>query len=105
MAKMGRYCKAYPVSRLRGFGGWRESAENARREKREVEGQQVESQRPLTDEDFLYVHENLTVTDGVYLDENIIFAEVTPEWRRYCSEELGFEVPADIPPDDSANEG
>jgi len=103
MAKMGRYCKAYPLSRLRGFSGWQENMENARKEKHEVEGQQVELPRSLTNEDFLYLHENLTVTDGIYLDENIVYAEVTPEWQRYCNDELGYEVPADIPPDDSEN--
>lgn len=105
MAKMGRYCKAYPVSRLRGFSGWQENAQNTRKEKRKSEGVEFESPRELTDNDHLYLQEDFTVTDGVFLDENIIFADASPEWRRYCSEDLGFQIPADIPAADPDDEG
>ena len=43
--------------------------------------------------DLLYLQENYMVTDGVFLDENIIFDDVTPEWKDFCTHVLKFEVP------------
>jgi hypothetical protein len=93
MKTMGKYCKAYPVARLRQFSGWQENLLNLRNEKKEVDGKQVEVSRELTDDDHLYLQENLVVTDGIFLDENIIFDKVNEEWEQYCREVLKFEVP------------
>jgi hypothetical protein len=93
MAVMGRYCKAYPISRFREYKGWTEKAENARKETRIEDGREVEVERQLTDEDYLYLQENYVVTDGAFLDENIIFDDVTPEWKDFCARTLKFEVP------------
>ena len=93
MAKMGRYCKAYPVARFREFKGWAENAQNAREETQTVEGKEVLAPRPLTDSDFLYLQENFTITDGIFLDQNIIFDQVSPEWVEFCKSTLKFEIP------------
>ncbi|HEY6120511.1 MAG TPA: hypothetical protein VIV66_11155, partial [Pyrinomonadaceae bacterium] len=85
MSKMGKYCKAYMLPRFREFSGWTEISENARKEN--------DSPRPLTDGDFLYLQENFVVTDGIFMDENVIFANVTPEWIAFCTNVLKFEVP------------
>jgi hypothetical protein len=91
MAKMGKYCKAYPISSLRQFSGWSEKVENARKEKNQVDGKEVEVTRQLTDGDFLYLQEDFTVTDGVFIDENVIFDHPTPEWVGFCKNELKFD--------------
>lgn len=93
MKTMGRYCKAYPVSRLREFSGWSEATENLRKERKEVDGREVEVKRELSDKDYLYLQENFVVTDGIFLDENIIFDKVTPEWIDYCTNILMFKIP------------
>jgi hypothetical protein len=93
MATMGRYCKAYPIRRLREFSQWAECSENTRRETNEVDGKEVEVNRELTDEDFLYLQENYVVTDGIFIDENVIFDHVTPKWKDFCDRVLGFEIP------------
>lgn len=85
MAKMGKYCKAYMLPSFREFSGWNETAENARKENG--------SPRQLTDSDFLYLQENYTVTDGILIDENVIFNNVTPEWIAFCQSVLKFAVP------------
>lgn len=85
MPKMGKYCKAYMLPSFREFSGWKENSENARREN--------ESPRQLTDADFLYLQENFVVTDGIFIDENVIFDGVTPEWIAFCKNTLKFEVP------------
>lgn len=92
MTTIGKYCRAYPLSRLRQFSGWSEKAENARRITKEVNGEMVEVARELTDTDYVYLHTNFTVTDGIFIDENIIFSDVTPEWIEYCRNVLAQKV-------------
>lgn len=72
MATMGKYCKAYSLKQLREFSQWTEQNENTRKEKKEVEDQEFEINRQLTDDDFLYLQENYVVTDGIFQDENVI---------------------------------
>ncbi len=93
MATMGKYCKAYSLLQLREFSQWNERMKNVRIEKKEVDGKEVEVDRDLTDDDFLYLQENFVVTDGIYKDENIIFDDVTPEWKNFCTTKLSFEIP------------
>ena len=93
MATMGKYCRAYPITRFREYKGWTEKTENARKEKGAADGEEVEVERQLTDKDHLYLQESYVVTDGVFLDENIIFDDVTPEWKDFCAHALKFEVP------------
>jgi hypothetical protein len=87
MATMGKYCKAYLLKQLRAFRGWTERAEHARPEK------PAETPRPLTDDSIVYLQENYVVTDDIFQDEHILFDQVTPEWMKYCQEELHFEIP------------
>jgi hypothetical protein len=89
MTTLGVYCRAYQLSRLRQFPGWTEKAENARTIRKEVNGESVEVPRELTDADYVYLHIDFTVTDGIFIDENIIFNEVTPEWIEFCRNVLG----------------
>jgi hypothetical protein len=84
MTTLGKYCKAYPLARLREFAGWNERAENARSITKEVNGEKVTMARELTDADYVYLQINFTVTDGIFIDENIIFSDVTPEWIEFC---------------------
>ena len=94
MATIGKYCKSYKLSRLRQFPHWAEKAENARTIRTEVDGETVEIARELTDDDYVYLHGDFTVTDGIFIDENVIFKEVTPEWIKFCREVLGHSRPA-----------
>jgi hypothetical protein len=93
MAKMGKYCKAYPIQRFRESKGWQENTDNLRKEKQQVDGGEEFVARQLTENDFLYLQENFHVTDGIFIDENIVFAEVTLEWIEFCTNTLKFEVP------------
>lgn len=106
MAEMGRYCKAYTLGQLREFAGWKENPQGLKREKPQggmrkkkpqngapEEPSPVEPQRTLTDDDHLYLQENFFVTDGIFIDENIVFNEVTPEWTDFCENTLKFKVP------------
>lgn len=93
MAVMSNYCKAYLLKQLRAYPGWSENAANARKEKKDVDGKEVESTRQLDDESIVYVHDDYVVTDDVYRDENVLFENVTDEWKQFCHSDLAFEVP------------
>lgn len=94
MTILGKFCKAYPLHRLRQFSGWREVAENARLVRKVVKGKTIEVPRRLTDADYVYLHRDFTVTDGIFIDENIIFSDVSAEWIEFCQDVLGAELPA-----------
>jgi hypothetical protein len=79
MANMGSYCKAYPIGRFREFPGWSEKMPLVANS---PEGEQ-----------YLFLQENLVVTDGIFIDERVIFDNVSPEWEAFCKTQLGFEIP------------
>lgn len=111
MPEMGRYCKAYPVRMFQEFTGWKINIQNLRKEKppdglskeapakvpkkmKEGAAPQVETPRALTDDDHLYLQENFVVTDGIFINDYIVFDDVTPEWLDFCKNTLKFEVPS-----------
>ena len=93
MPTLGKYCRPYPLHLLRKFPGWSEKAENARKIRKQVDGETVEEIRELTDSTYVYVQGDYTVTDGIFIDENTIFADVTPEWITFCKNHLNFDTP------------
>jgi hypothetical protein len=94
MSETMPYCKAYLAKDLRAYSGWSEDVSALRPETEEVDGEEKELVREeLQDDDILYVHDNYVVTDGIFRDEHVVFADVTDEWKRYCHEQLAFEVP------------
>lgn len=97
MAKMGRYCKAYPIDRFREFSGWTENTQNMRKEKPQGEGKEAEASGQPAGADYLFLQENFVVTDGIFIDENVIFDNTTPEWKDFCKNSLEFEVPSAEP--------
>jgi hypothetical protein len=91
MAEMSAYCKAYPVARLRAFAGWTESAANLCPEE---SAKRAEGATPgLSDNDYLFLHDSFIVTAGIFRDENVIFAEVSPQWKQFCTDVLDFHIP------------
>ena len=83
MPTLSAYCKAYPVNRLAQYAHWVEI--NSR----------VEMHSHSEDE-YLFVHDNYVVTRGIFLDEDVAFNDLTPEWIAFCEADLKFKVPADV---------
>jgi len=92
MTSMGRYCKAFPARRFREYAGWVEDSGHLRPDATGARRNRIE------DDDVLYLQENYVVTDGLYKDENVVFAEVTGDWERFCADVLGFRLPDDATP-------
>jgi hypothetical protein len=86
MKRMGSYCKAYPLAAFRAFDGWHERVENARLEI--VDG--VSAPRVLDDTSIVFLQEDYSITDGVFLGEHVIFDAVTPAWIEFCRSRVDF---------------
>ncbi|MFD5823969.1 ankyrin repeat domain-containing protein [Lentzea sp. NPDC060358] len=78
------YCRAYPLNAVRAYRGWPWEADESVRDGSREGGAIV------------YVHDDFTVTSSIWPDEDVLLAEVTVEWKRFCLQELGFEVPDDL---------
>lgn len=87
MAVMGRYCKAYYLSKLREFPGWTELPMAKANAADQVNGSDDHAK------DYLFLQENYTVTRGIFLDEEIVFDRVSPEWKEFCENILNFKNP------------
>ena len=91
MKTIGKYCKAYAIDDLRKFSGWNESAHE----------EQATAERDLGN--ILFVQENYTVTAGIFVDENEILNQPTPEWIEFCRDILKFDPAAIDPRVDSSH--
>ena len=95
---MERYCKAYPVERFAEFPGWGKKNSPA------VAENQTPDEEPAK---YLYLHQDYTVTDGIFSGENVVYEDLTPEWIEFCKNVLKFEVPvyesAPAPAEDKAS--
>ena len=91
MGKMGQYCKAYPLSAVRQYASWQENASAFRKDE---SAESTDNERP-SDDHIVYVQENYVVTDGIFIDEHVIFDDVTDAWKEFCNNTLHFELPHD----------
>lgn len=93
-----KYCKAYRRSALEAYPKWSENT---------GEG---EGQNATVDSDPIhYLHQDFVVTKSITREEDVVFDEVSPEWRAFCESSLAFKVPDDLeliaspPAEDTAN--
>jgi hypothetical protein len=86
MAQLGRYCKAYPIKRFETFPGWSIKTENLKKESGTA--------RHLGEQDYFFLQENYVVTDGIFVDQNIVFDQITDAWKSFCTRELKFSPAA-----------
>jgi hypothetical protein len=94
MAEMGKYCKAYPITRFREFGEWQESSEITNLNATDAtSGESADADGAGEKQDYYFLQENYTVTTGIFLDEGIVFDQVTDKWIDFCLNSLKFKVP------------
>lgn len=94
MAQNSPYCKAYTANRFRAFPGWTEKTDRLRKGKKIVDGKETQFDRvQIEDNDILYLHDSYAVTDGIFKDENVVFNNMTSEWKKFCHEQLQFSIP------------
>jgi len=92
-----QYCKAYYLDDLRQFPNWSESKINWKEKTDPTEAGNENGADPIfSGNDVVFIHQDYTVTQSMWHDENVLFNRVTPEWRLFCSNTLEFKVPDDI---------
>ncbi|HEX8174594.1 MAG TPA: hypothetical protein VF543_05690 [Pyrinomonadaceae bacterium] len=101
MNRLGKYCKAYTLDELRKFSGWNEELPEKQGAGANGEAQ-AEGEADLSD--IVFLQEDYTVTTGIFLDENVVFDKVTPEWIEFCRDTLKFDVPAIEPSNGNAGQ-
>src|SRR5262247_1124259 len=74
MPTLGGYCKAYAIDRFRKFNGWSEKVGNLAPIENDDDGS-AQPRTSLTADDVLFLQENYVVTDGIFLDEHVVFDE------------------------------
>ena len=94
MAKMGSYCKAYPIEKLREFTKWEQNAKLNLAGGGGAEGDDSEEESHPFKGRYLFLQDNFTVTEGVFIDEQIVFDKITEDWKKFCTDALQFEIPA-----------
>ena len=94
---MPQYQKAYLLKDLRRFPGWTETRLREEQTDRQAMARPGEPAGPqpeeLTDESIVYIQEDLTVCESCFDTSSKMFDKVTPEWDKFCRNELGFAVP------------
>lgn len=88
MREIGGYCKAYLVDDCRKYPQWVEVVAP-------VEAEAANGDQKLSDDDLLFLHENFKLTRGIYMNEDIVFDRVTPEWIEFCTNTLNFKPPSE----------
>ena len=89
-----KYTRAYHLSELRKFNGWHEEKINWKENGNADHSENGD--RAHSDDDVVYLHEDLTVTKTMWHNEQVIFNRVTPEWKEFCTNVLEFRVPDDV---------
>jgi hypothetical protein len=91
-----KYCKAYYLRDFRQFANWVESKINWKDEKpQSSEDGEGKDQSP-PDEEIAFLHQDYTVTQSMWHGENVIFDQVTAEWKGFCASALKFKAPDDL---------
>jgi ankyrin repeat protein len=85
----GNYARAYLLGDLRKFSDWQE-------EKASVSANENGNSHELSDDEVVFLQEDFTVTRLIWPGENVIFNQTTPEWIKFCTQELQFKVPDDF---------
>lgn len=85
-----QYCKVYQVSALRRFPDWKENHSNG------AENNGNGSADEFAEDDVVFLHQDFTVTRSMWHNEDVIFDQVSPEWKEFCTNVLEFKVPDDL---------
>lgn len=93
--KVPKYCKAYYLRDLRQFPNWTESKINWNKESTERE-KTIGGSSLLSDNHIVFLHTDFSVTNSIWHKENVIFNQVTDDWKRFCIEVLKFSLPDDL---------
>jgi len=97
-----KYCKAYHLGDLRKYPSWSETKLNWKekkdtgRDKDKDKDETVDSEGNFLDSKIVFIHQDFTVTESMWHNENVLFNGVDSQWKQYCAGSLNFKVPDDL---------
>lgn len=91
-----QYCKAYHLGDLRKYPLWRENHSSSKSSSNGNGANNGDGGEYFGDDQVVFIHQDFTVTESVWHNENVIFNNVDPTWEEFCSSSLHFAVPADL---------
>ena len=91
-----KYCKAYHLEDLRKYPVWRESRINWKSQENDDRNANGSSDESFSDGKIVFIHQDFTVTESMWHNENVIFNQVDPGWEEFCAGTLNFKVPDDL---------
>jgi hypothetical protein len=83
-------CKAFYLRDLRRYSGWREQRSSEEINRYLPDEIKAELEKPLGDDDVVFLHGDLSVTRSMFPGHQVIFSGSEVAWRRFCEEELRF---------------
>jgi hypothetical protein len=89
-----QYCRAYHLQDLRRYPAWTESRINWK--KKRDNGNGANPEEPFSDQKVVFIHQDLSVTESVWHNEDVIFNQIDPAWADFCASTLEFKVPDDL---------
>jgi hypothetical protein len=91
------YCRAHLLKELRRYSGWSESRINWKdADSYKCDSDADAGEVEFSDDDIVYIHQDYTVTQSMWHDENVLFNEITSDWKEFCKKKLNFKVPSDF---------
>jgi hypothetical protein len=83
-----KYCTAYHLGDLRRYSAWSEIKPANENKSAENGGTQAPG-----DDEVVFLHQDYTVTKSMWAGEDVIFDNVTDQWKEFCVTQLQFTVP------------
>jgi hypothetical protein len=72
---------------------WTENKINGAEESDGRSGNQTLGQHALSDGAIVFLHQDYKVTRSIWPDEDVIFDQVTEQWKDFCATSIGFVAP------------
>ncbi|HEY6333213.1 MAG TPA: ankyrin repeat domain-containing protein [Blastocatellia bacterium] len=95
-----KYCKAYHLGDLRKYPNWTEGRinwkEKKEKDRNKPKGQNGGAEGPFLDDKVVFIHQDFTVTESMWHNENVLFNEIDSGWKDFCADSLKFKVPDDL---------
>lgn len=92
-----KYCKPYQLRDVRKYSGWSESRINWNTQESDDNCAASSGiNESFTGDKVVFIHQDFTVTESIWRDENVIFNDVDAAWQEFCSNVLNFKVPDDL---------